>query len=403
VIGDRNAMKDLVAVAAAATTGFEARNTGRSQASFVADACMDVLRACGLSAADVDGLCGSTPPAPFVQQMLGIPDVSWFATPVIPFGNHLAAAASAVHSGLCDMVLAYHGSYRLPWNTGSASKDPFRRGVGVGGGEVGPPGPPESIFGSAGYTAWASRYMYEFGVPKEHFGYVAINDRTNAARNPGAAMRTPITMDDYLSARMVRWPLCLLDMDVAVDGADAFVITTAERARDMPLPPVLIHALSLGMIDANEEDQTPSLRRHGQHPTIAALRAKSDFWIDDIDVYFPYDGFTVITLNWFENMGFCGPGEAGAFISDNWDRDTNRILLGGRVPVNPHGGALSEGATQGSGHVREAVHQLQGLAGERQVDGADRALLTLGGFFFNSQGIALRRHDRAEPSVRARV
>jgi acetyl-CoA acetyltransferase len=389
MISNRNPMKDRVAIAAATTTGFEARNTERSQASYVAQACTQALRQCGLTAHDVDGICGSTPGAPAVQKMLGIDEVTWFATPMIPFVNHLAAAASAVHSGLCDVVLAYHGAYRLPWNTGTAIKDPFRRGASISG-DGGIP-PPESIAASSGYTAWASRYMYEFGATKEQFGLVAINDRSNAALNPAAAMREPITMDDYLAARMIRWPLCMLDMDLAVDGADAFVITTPERARDMPLPPVLVHAVALGMIDKNEEDQIPGLRRHGQHVTVDALKAKSDFWIDDIDVYFPYDGFTVITLNWFENAGFCGPGEAGDFIEQHWDEKTNRILIDGRIPVNPHGGALSEGATQGSGHLREAVHQLQGLAGERQVEGAERAIVTAGGFFFNAQGVTLRR------------
>lgn len=389
MISARNPMKDKVAIAGAATTGFTPHNSGRSQASFVAEASIRVLHECGLTAADVDGICGSTPSAASVQKMLGIPDVTWFANPSIPFVNHLAAAASAVHSGLCETVLVYHGAYRLPWNTASSLRDPFRRrstmGLGLGG-----PGP-ETIAGAVGYTAWASRYMHEHGVPKEHFGLVAINDRTNAAQNPAAAMREPITMDDYLTARMIRWPLCLFDMDVPIDGADAFVVTTAERARDLPHPPVLVHAAALGMIDLNEEDQTPGLGRHGQHVTVEALKAKSDFWIDDIDVYFPYDGFTIITLNWFENAGFCGPGEAGAFIEEHWDAASNRILINGRIPVNPHGGSLSEGATQGSGHVREAVHQLQGLAGSRQVPHARRALVTAGGFFFNAQGVTLRR------------
>ena len=179
-------------------------------------------------------------------------------------------------------------------------------------------------------------------------------------------------------------------MDVPVDGADAFVITTTERARDMPHEPVLIHAATLGQIDKNAEDQTPSLARHGQHVVIEALKARSDFWIDDVDVYFPYDGFTIITLNWIENAGFCGPGEAGAFLAEHWDAAANRVLIDGRVPMNPHGGALSEGGTQGSGHIREAVHQLQGRAGARQVDGAKTALVTAGGFFFNAQGLMLR-------------
>ena len=387
----RNPMKDRVAIAGAATTGFQPRNTDRSQASYVAQACKAVLAQCGLSPRDVDGLCGSLQAAPAVQSMLGIPAVTWFANPMIPFGNHLAAAASAVHSGLCEVVLAYHGAYRMAWNTGSALKDPFRRGAAFGGGAI---IPPESVSGSVGYTAWASRYIHEFGVPRTSLGYVAVNSRTNAMANPAAAMRDPLTMQDYLSARMIRSPLCLYDMDVAVDGGDAFIITTAERARDLPLPPVLVNAIVLGMTDKNEEDQTPSLRQHGQQVTVDALKAKSDFWIDDVDVFYPYDGFSFITLNWFENVGYCGPGEAGSFIEDNWvagDDGTGRILIKGRVPVNTHGGSLSEGGTQGTGHLREAVHQLQGLAGDRQVEGAQRALVSIGGFFFNAEGITLRR------------
>jgi acetyl-CoA acetyltransferase len=188
---------------------------------------------------------------------------------------------------------------------------------------------------------------------------------------------------------MVRWPLSVYDMDVAVDGADAFIVTTAERARDLALPPVLIHASVLGQASPTEEDQTASLRHHGQQVVIDTLRAKGDFWLDGVDVYFPYDGFTPITLNWIENAGWCGFGEAPEFLREH-ATDTGRILIGGRVPVNPHGGSLAEGATQGSGHIREAVHQLQGLAGVRQVDNAHTALITAGGFFFNAQGLMLR-------------
>jgi acetyl-CoA acetyltransferase len=390
VIASRNPMKDRVAIANATTTGFVPHNTERTPASLVLEACTAVLRETGLTAADVDGLCGSIPDAPAVQAALGLPNVTWFANPVIPFGNHVVAAVSAVASGVCDVVLAYHGAYRMAWNTASALRDPFRRSLTPGGSSGGGAGP-DTIAGAAAYAAWASRYLHEYGTPREQLGLVALNDRANARRNPAAAMRGPMTMEDYLAARMIREPLCLFDMDVPVDGADAFVVTTAERARDLPYPPVLVHAATLGMTDRHDEDQLPSLARTGQHVVVEALRARSDLWIEDVDVYFPYDGFSIITLGWLESTGWCGPGEAGPFLAQHWDDREGRVLIGGRVPLNPHGGALSEGGNQGSGHVREAVLQLQGRAADRQAAGAQTALVTPGGFFFNAQGMVLRR------------
>lgn len=383
----RNPMKNQVAICGAATTGFVAKNSGRSQTSLAAQAAVDVIRQCGLSKDDIDGLCGSWPATNELQSALGLPRVTWSGNPVIPMVDHVATAAAAVYAGLCETVLVYHAAYRAAWNTASALKDPFRR-IATPGLSDPQPGP-ETVAHAVGYTAWASRYMYEFGAKREDFGIVALNSRANAVRNPNAAMRTPMTMDDYLNARMIREPLCLYDMDVSVDGGDAFIITTAERARRLALPPVLINAAVLGQVAPNEEDQTVSLRANGQQVVIDTLKAKSDFWIDDIDVYFPYDGFTPITLNWIENAGWCKPGEAGDFLREHWNSTDGRVLIDGRIPVNPHGGSLSEGATQASGHIREAVHQLQGLAGERQVATARRALITAGGFFFNAQGLTL--------------
>lgn len=388
-MSSRNPMRHKVAIAGAASTGFTAANTDFSQTALVARACIDVIRTCGLAKDDIDGLCGSWPSVAELQAALGIRRTTWSANPPIPLGNHLAAAAAAVHAGLAEVVLVYHGAYRQAWNTASSLKDPFRRIATPG---LSDPHPgPESMAASVGYTAWASRYLYEYGADRDDLALIAINDRTNAGRNPLAAMRTPISLEDYHAARMIRYPLCLLDMDVPVDGADAFIVTTAERARDMPLPAVLIDAVVLGQVDRNEEDQVRGLGDHGQQVVVDALRARSEFWIDDVDVYFPYDGFTVLALAWIENTGWCGPGEAGDFLRQHWDKDTNRVLIDGRIPVNPHGGSLSEGATQGSGHIREAVHQLQGMAGERQVPDARRALITPGGFFFNSQGLTLYR------------
>jgi acetyl-CoA acetyltransferase len=392
VIGNANPAKDQVAFASAATTGFRRDSGEVTPASLALDACITAIKDAGVAAHDINGLVGANPQ--YIQSALGIPHLTYWNGAGIPFVSAIANAMNAVYTGAADVVLAYHSVYRSPMFSRSAANDPFRRmgfGAGVPGAGGGVDGfGPDSISGAVGYTAWASRYLYEYHASRETFGYIAINDRTNAALNPAAALRDPLTMDDYLAARIIRWPLCLLDMDVPVDGADAFIVTTAERARDLSLPPVLIHACTQGMIAQNEEDQTPSLRDHGQHVVIDSLRKKSDIWIDDIDVYLPYDGFSFITVSWIENSGWCGLGEARDWIEDNWDAAAGRIVIDGRIPVNPHGGALSEGGTQGSGHTREAIHQLQGLAGDRQVPGASKALITAGGFFFNSQGCVLR-------------
>lgn len=148
MINRNNRAKDAVAIAAATTTGFSARNTDRTPLSYAVEASMAAIRAAGLTANDVDGIVATSTPAPQLQRALGIPEVTYFSNPPIPFINHLADAVGAVHSGICDVVLAVHTAYRLPWNSGGALKDPFRRG-GMGGTAT-----PESINGAFGYTAW---------------------------------------------------------------------------------------------------------------------------------------------------------------------------------------------------------------------------------------------------------
>jgi acetyl-CoA acetyltransferase len=317
---------------------------------------------------------------------LGLPRVTHFSSPMPVAMFAMVNAMNAVFSGACDTVLLYFAYQRLPWNSRSAAADPFRRHFQMG---VAPA--PEATFGAAAYAAWASRYIHEHGARREDFGRVALNMRANARRNPLAVMKAPLDMEGYLRARMIREPLCMLDMDVPVDGADAFVLTTTERARALARSPVVIHAAAHGLVGTNDEDQLPSLERHGQHVVVEALRAKSELWLSDVDVFLPYDGFSIITLCWIENFGWCKPGGAGRFLEEHWDEARGCAMIDGRVPINPHGGSLSEGATRGSGHLREAVTQLRGDAGERQVAGARTALIGCGGFFSTPQGASLRR------------
>jgi acetyl-CoA acetyltransferase len=384
----RNPVKDQVAFVGIGTTGFT-RTSSQSSLALALDASTKAIRDAGLGAGDINGVVATAEPgAPGPEALataLGLSNVTHFSKPTPVVMNSVIDAMNAIHAGSCDTVLVCSSMLRLPWNSRSAGNDPFRRHLM----STVAAGIPETIAMAPAYTAWASRYLHEYHATKEPFGRIAVNMRTNAATNPIAAMRAPITMDDYYAARMIREPLCLLDMDIPVDGADAFVLTTAERARTMAQPAVLIHAATVGL-GTSDEDQLPGLSRHGQHVVVEALRAKSDIWLDDIDVFFPYDGFTIITIGWFENTGWCAPGGATRFLADNWDSDRQRIVIDGRVPVNPHGGSLSEGATRGTGHIREAIVQLRGQAGDRQTPGARTALVTPGGFFFNAQGAVLR-------------
>lgn len=385
-MASRNPLRDRVAIVGVHSEPY-VRDRGMSLNAMTLEACIGAVRDAGLAAADIDGVCGSSVPAHYVASGLRLPALTWWANVSIPFTAHVIEAANAVASGICDTVLAYHSTYRQGGTSRSAAADPYRARTGQGGNFLAPN--PDTIGGAVGYAAWASRYLHEYGARREHFGLVAINDRSNAALNPHAALREPLTMDEYLGGRMVRDPFTIYDMDYPVDGADAFVITTTERARDLRKRPVLVHAATLGMTGRPDEDQIPDLRHHGQQVVAENLWRRSELTRDDCDVFFPYDGFTVIALSWFEVMGYCGYGEAGPYLEDHWNDAENRIEIDG-IPVNPHGGSLSDGGTQGVGHVREAVLQLRGEASGRQVADAKTALITPGGFFFNAGGLILR-------------
>ena len=392
----RNPAKDAVAIVGLGRSPYSRDRVDCTPGSLVVEATINAIRDAGLGAQDIDGICGSTVSAQWLQAALGVEKVSWFANPQAVIGNQVGAAVAAVHSGMCDTALVYHNAYRLPWASRSAAQDPMRRRATVGVGdarawngtghvETGP----NSMFGAAAYAALAGRYLHEYGYTRDHLGMVVLNSRTNAASNDNAVYRDPLSMDEYLAGRMVRDPLTVFDMDVPIDGADAFVVTTTERARDLPRPPVLIHAATLGHTDYGSEEQLRDFDHSGQVAVAERLWAKSDLTLDDVDLYYPYEGFSNIVLTWLENVGYCGRGEGGAFVADHWDQAQQRLLINGR-PVNTHGGSLSEGGTQGAGHLFEAILQLRGTAGGRQVDDVDTALVTPGGHYFNSQGFLLR-------------
>jgi acetyl-CoA acetyltransferase len=233
-------------------------------------------------------------------------------------------------------------------------------------------------FGAMSAAHWigmnANQYLHRYGATRELLGYVALNGRANAARNPAAIYRDPMTMDDYLSARPITSPFGLYDCDVPCDGSIAVVVSDASVARDLPRPAVRIEAVGTQILERVSWDQGTVTHEPQVLGQAAHLWSRTSLRPDDVDVALVYDGFTFNAVSWLEALGFCGFGEA-----KDWIDGGRRIALDGDVPVNPHGGQLSEGRTHGFGFLYEAVAQLRHDAGERQVAGATTAVVTTGG------------------------
>lgn len=220
---------------------------------------------------------------------------------------------------------------------------------------------------------YAARYLHDYGVTREQLGWIPVTQRAHAARNPDAVYRSPLSIDDYLGSRMISSPICLYDCDVPVDGATAIVVSAAGTAPGLRAP-VRIEAMA-GVVDGRPLwDQWEDLGRVG-HGAAAAMWARTGLRPADVDVAQLYDGFTIEAVWWLEAMGFCGTGEAGAFVDGG-----TRITFGGELPLNTWGGQLSGGRLHaGFGHIAEAVRQLRGEAGDRQVAGAQVAAVSNAG------------------------
>lgn len=222
---------------------------------------------------------------------------------------------------------------------------------------------------------YAARYMHDYGVTREQLAWIPVTQRAHAALNPDAVYRAPLTVDDYLASRMISTPMCLYDCDVPADGATAIVVSAAETAEDLRAP-VAIEAMA-GVVDGRPSwVQWEEMSRVG-YATAAAMWNRTELRPADVDVAQLYDGFTIEAVWWLEAMGFCKTGEAGAFVEGG-----TRIALGGELPLNTWGGQLSGGRLHAAfGHTAEAVRQLRGEAGARQVPGAEVVAVTnVGGY-----------------------
>ena len=364
------------------------RRLMRTPLSLTVEACRNAVADAGLTMDDIDGL--STYPGGAVSGGIGeggIPSVeealrirpTWHNGTMETPGQlgSVAAAMLAVASGLCRHVLCFRTVWEAT-NTELMRNGTLRpSGMGMGG-RISGDMQWRIPFGGASAAPWiamyASQYFAKYGGGRETLGEIALNGRANAARNPLAIYRDPMTMDDYLSARMISTPFGLFDCDAPCDGAVAVIVSAVETAADLRQRPVLVEAVGTKIDERQSWDQGTITHLPNVFGPAAHLWSRTDLRPADVDVAELYDGFSFNCLSWLEALGFCGVGEAADFLEGG-----HRIALDGKLPLNTHGGQLSAGRTHGYGFLHEAVLQLRGEAGERQVKNAQIAAVSAGG------------------------
>jgi acetyl-CoA acetyltransferase len=362
------------------------RRLERSELSLTVDACTQAVADAGLTMADIDGLAtypGGDLPAtpgfagpgtPAVQEALRL-KLNWFSGSPEGPGQMQAVinACLAVSAGLARNVLVYR---TVNESTGQIGRT---RGAAVSSPEVG--GGLEWLMpgGAVSAVHWvgliAQRHMHQYGTTSEQLGQISITARRHAAANPKAIFRDPLTMDEYLASRVIATPLRLYDCDVPSDGSTAFVISHVETVTDAPHIPARVTAVGTALRHRNSWVHWPDPTLTASHDAGQRLWERTDLRPSDVDVALLYDGFTMLALLWIEALGFCGRGESGAFVEGG-----KRIALTGELPLNPHGGQLSAGRLHGFGFLHEAVTQLRGQGGARQIPGpAQVAVVSNGG------------------------
>jgi acetyl-CoA acetyltransferase len=373
-------IKGKAAIAGIGATEFS-KESGRSELQLSCEAVLDALADCGLSAQDVDGLVTFTMDNSSeiaVARELGMGDLRFFSR--INYGGGAACgtvqqAAMAVATGVADVVVCYRGFNERsgarfgqvsPWAATQVNSNGLDNAFTY----------PYGLSTPAATVAMqARRYMHEYGVVSADFGIVAVADRKHAATNPKAFFYgKPITLEDHQASRMIADPLHLLDCCQESDGAVAIVVTTPERAADLRHPPALVTAAAQGSAP-DQYVMTSYYRQDIGIPEMGVvgreLWDQSGLNPDDIAMAVLYDHFTPYVLMQLEELGFCKPGEAKDFIADG------AIELGGRLPLNTHGGQLGEAYIHGMNGIAEAVRQVRGTS-VNPVPGVQHVLVTAG-------------------------
>ena len=359
------------------------KNSGRSELRLAAEAVTAALVDAGLTPADVDGLVSFTMDTNTeiaVARASGIGELKYFSR--IHFGGGAACstvqqAAMAVATGVADVVVAYRAfNERSGMRFGQVNTSLVAQDNSSGTDNAF--SYPHGLSTPAAFVAMvAQRYMHEYGATSTDFGQIAVVDRKHAAVNPEAFFYgKPITLDDHQNSRYIAEPLHLLDCCQESDGGVAIVVVSAERAKDLPHTPVVVAGAASGsgenqyIMTSYYRDDIAGLPEMGL--VGRQLWEQSGLRPDDMDVAILYDHFTPYTLMQLEELGFCGRGEAKDLV-----REPGALEVGGRLPLNTHGGQLGEAYIHGMNGIAEAVRQLRGQS-VNQVDGAGAVVVTAG-------------------------
>jgi len=331
---------------------------------------------CGLSVRDVDGLfCATTQnrlAGLALAEYLNLPEayIDSTSTGGSSFMGHLVRAEAAIAAGICEVAVVAYGSTQRSLgrkNTSRPEWNPYES-------------PFKPFLPTTAYAMAAARHMHEFATTREQLAEVAVAARQWALLNPAAWEKEPLTVQEVLASRMVSYPLTVRDCCLVSDGGGAVVLITPARARALRQPPVYL--LGSGHCTTHQTiANMPDLVNTGARVSGSVAFAQAGLTSSDIDVVGLYDAFTINTILFLEDLGFCAKGEGGAFVSNG------RIAPGGTLPVNTNGGGLSycHPGMYGIFLLIEATRQLRGQCGQRQVPGAEVALAHGNGGVLSSQ------------------
>ncbi len=384
-------IEDKVAITGIGTSAI-GRRLMRQPLALTVEAIKAAVADAGLTIEDIDGLStypGGPPMGGFseggvsaVEDALGIRP-TWYNGGSETFGpaGSVIAAMIAVAAGIAKHVVCFRTVWQATFAAlqraqSASNASPYGAGFVSGGGRVPGFSGPYGIGSAANNLAmYASHHFHKYGTTRETLGWIALNQRRNAGLNPKAIYRDPLTMEDYLSARMISWPFGLYDCDVPADGSIAVVVSHIDTVKDLRSKPVFVEAIGTQMTERVEWAQSTMTHEPQVLGPSAHLWTRTDLRPDDVDVACLYDGFTFNCVSWIEGLGFCGIGEAKDFLAGG----KNISLDEGMFALNPHGGQLSAGRTHGMGFVHEAVVQLRGDGGDRQRKNARVAVVSSGG------------------------